>query len=703
MRFLTGLCGYLLMIMPAALLAQQQGGCDETASVKVRVDQGHPWRPPFGVNRVGAPIAAHVELTSDKPPQREYFLAAYRSGREIERQPLKIAGKKSPFFGNAQFTTLPEAIVLFARCAGDGPTEELARQAVAWREIEAEAVARPDYQINPVDLGTILVPHDWLLLAGGQTATIDVAAISRTRNIPKARLRAWFQGGKPLEAGLPLAANQRATKELRIPITVDGDRSILQVSLVDGDRELWKKGIRTMIVAQQPRWPTFGAVETKLRYDAPIPVKDLQTGVHSSIDYDTAWDAKLKDVVVFLPNGSRFVFWRGSNYIPFWAGLHNTGFCYEWAETTHPEDGAPDSVEPLADHELRYGNVRILESTSSRVHVRWTYQPTNSTKSPFRIWGDQATEDFYFYPDGFGTRVMTLSSAPNWRYELSEFIVFTPQAAFPLDVLRPKVDVLFLDGEKKHLEWSGDGLTGEVTFPRKAPMMFRIFDHKNDPFSAIYFSPRDIPILLSVYGPFRDGGQEITPAFWGSHGPLSRDTSFSRDLIHSSPAHTSLMTWGLSGVGKYSLGNNPEPLSTSALQMVDTLGRPREMMIRRWAWLIAKSEAPDDVLLNWAQSFSSPPALEMSGARIDFPSYSPERRALRLVAESSSIEIKLKPIAHTMNPVFEFDQAPKDLASVTLDGKPLAADSYAWDGKTLWIRASIDKQGAKIAVRFGQS
>jgi hypothetical protein len=131
------------MIMPAALLAQQQGGCDEKASVKVRVDQGHPWRPPFGVNRVGAPIAAHVELTSDKPPQREYFLAAYRSGREIERQPLKIAGKKSPFFGNAQFNTLPEAVVLFARCTGDGPTEELARQAVAWREIEAEAVARP--------------------------------------------------------------------------------------------------------------------------------------------------------------------------------------------------------------------------------------------------------------------------------------------------------------------------------------------------------------------------------------------------------------------------------------------------------------------------------------------------------------------------------------------------------------------------------
>ena len=56
-----------------------------------------------------------------------------------------------------------------------------------------------------------------------------------------------------------------------------------------------------------------------------------------------------------------------------------------------------------------------------------------------------------------------------------------------------------------------------------------------------------------------------------------------------------------------------------------------------------------------------------------------------------------------MNPVFEFDQAPNDLTGVTLDGKPLAADSYAWDGKTLWVKASIDKQGAKIAMRFGRS
>jgi hypothetical protein len=43
-----------------------------------------------------------------------------------------------------------------------------------------------------------------------------------------------------------------------------------------------------------------------------------------------------------------------------------------------------------------------------------------------------------------------------------------------------------------------------------------------------------------------------------------------------------------------------------------------------------------------------------------------------LVAESPSIDIMLKPTAHSFNPMFEFDQAPKELAGLTVDGKPLS-------------------------------
>ena len=534
---------------------------------------------------------------------------------------------------------------------------------------------------------------------GGQKALIEIAAISHTEEFADAQVRAWFDGGKPAEKALPLAIDKRATANLELPLSTTADRSVLHVTITNRTQELWKKDIRTMIVTHPPRWPAFGAVETKLRYDAPISVKDMQTGALSSIDYDTAWDAKFNDVVVFLPNGSRYVFWRGSSYIPFWAGLHNTGLCYEWAETTPPPDGFVDSVEPLMDKELRYGRVKIMESTASRIHVRWTYQ---STDFMYKVWGDQATEDYYFYPDGFGTRVLTLTSAPGADYELTEFIVLTPQSAFPFDVLPSHMaDVLFLDGQKRAVTFpyrpekdAPAANPNKLTNPKQLPMVFRIFDAKDDPTAAIYFDPRDVTTPIA-YQPFFDRGLMVTPAYWGSHWPLGRGKSTGYtidDRISSNPGHNSLMTWGL--------GNRPKPLSISEYQMLDTLGRSRDMTIQKWAWLIAKTDAPDDLLLDWAQSFSNPPSLEMTGAHINFPSYVQDRRAMRLAVDSPSIDIEMKPAVRSVNPVFELEGAPKELASVTVDGKALPEGGYAWDGSTLWLKTTIGGSGAKIRLRF---
>jgi hypothetical protein len=82
------------------------------------------------------------------------------------------------------------------------------------------------------------------------------------------------------------------------------------VAISDGGKELWHKQIPTMLVHSPPQWPRFGATETKLRYDAPISVR-AEDGTLSSMAYATGWRPELSDVVVSLPNGSRFVFWRG--------------------------------------------------------------------------------------------------------------------------------------------------------------------------------------------------------------------------------------------------------------------------------------------------------------------------------------------------------------------------------------------------------
>ena len=320
----------------------------------------------------------------------------------------------------------------------------------------------------------------------------------------------------------------------------------------------------------------------------------------------TAGSPSSDDVVVWLPNGGRFVFWRGSSFIPFWAGLHNTGACYEWAEIISQPQGAVDCVEPLMDKELRYSRVEIVESTSARVHVRWTYQ---STDFNYKVWGDQAVEDYYFYPDGFGTRVVNLKADPKNDYELSEFIILSPQGAYPFEVLPDDpVDALYLDGRKHHFDFR---TRPRPTRPRASttrenvPALYRLRFGKNEKLAAIYFNPNETQLPGVVFAPFFDGGQMVTPCYWGSHWPLARGNSTGRtidDRIQFTPTHNSVMSWA---------GKRPAPLATAELVTLDTLGRSRPMTVRRWAWLIGMSDADDGRLVDWAKSFATPPSLEL--------------------------------------------------------------------------------------------
>jgi hypothetical protein len=295
--------------------------------------------------------------------------------------------------------------------------------------------------------------------------------------------------------------------------------------------------------------------------------------------------------------------------------------------------------------------------------------------------------------------VLTVLAEPKTPYQLTEFIALMPQGAYPLDVLPSHmVDVLFLDGEKKRIIFPlvSDGAAGksiELTpNPRALPMVYRFYAHRDDRSAAMYFSP-DYRATMGGYWPFYDRGQMVTPTYWGSHWPLRRGkwTHWKiDDDIYSGPTHSSIASWL----------SMPTPLSTATYAMPDSLGKSKEMAIKRWTALIANTDAPDKVLLDWAESFSNAPSIAVTGARVDFPSYSPERRALRLVAEASSIEINLTPVALTVNPVFEFARTSKELVRVTIDGKAMSSGAYAWDGKTLWMNRTIDRSGAKIAVVF---
>lgn len=669
--------------------------CQEEVAGQIRLEPHHPWRPPFDLERVGQGFVAVAELSSKERPLREYWLASYWQGQEVQRKIVALSGifAKPPYVGKAAFTKPFDELALLAKCKFEGAPVEIVRRKIQIPELEADVVARSDKLLNPVDLGAILPPYDWLLLGPGQKASLEVAAVSYRRDVRSVRVLAWFESDPKTKAERTLELESARKVQAILPVASPAtapEKDVLYAAILDRDgKELWQKKIPTMRVQQTPRYPEFGATELKLRYDAPISVRNPETGELSSLDYAAAWKPELKDVVVSLPNGARFVFWRGSSYIPFWAGRHNTGLSYEWAETLPPPDGFVDCVEPLMDKELRYSRVEIVESTPARLHVRWRYQ---STDFLYKVWGDMPVEDYYFYPDGFGTRVLNLKSAPGSTYEVQEFIILTPQSAFPFKVLNPKItDILFLDGHKREVGFptkdeksvpGGIARPGGGIDPRDVPAVYRTRLHKDDTAAAISFSPYNT-LVPKIFGPFFDRGEMVTPFYWGSHWPLARGNMTGMtidDRIYLSPSHNSIMTSGM---------NNHTPAFSATIQTHDTLGRARTMSLQRWYWLIGLTDASDQRLLDWAQSFRTPPSLELEGARLDLDSYVPERRAIRLIVEKPKLQITLKPSVRCVNPVFELLGAPKALTSVALGNRVLAPKEYAWDGQTLWINADV--------------
>jgi hypothetical protein len=165
-----------------------QESCVEAVVAKVGIDLGHPWRPPFGLDKVGQPVTAVVEISSDQRPALEYTLVGYLNGKELGRYVLNLRSEKTKLTDSVRFETYPNDLILFAKCRFKGEPVEVAREKVQPPAFEAEAVVRPSEVINPVDLGAILPPHDWLLLGPGQRGEVEVAALTRTADIPGARV-----------------------------------------------------------------------------------------------------------------------------------------------------------------------------------------------------------------------------------------------------------------------------------------------------------------------------------------------------------------------------------------------------------------------------------------------------------------------------------------------------------------------------------
>jgi hypothetical protein len=133
--------------------------------------------------------------------------------------------------------------------------------------------------------------------------------------------------------------------------------------------------------------------------------------------------------------------------------------------------------------------------------------------------------------------------------------------------------------------------------------------------------------------------------------------------------------------------------------MPDALGVTRKMQVEKWAWLIGLSDTDDTRLLEWSRSFATPPQIQAEGARLQSPSYNTERRATLITVEKPIVSLTITPSTPCVHPVFELQGAPKTLSRIELNGRELAATDYAWDGRTLWLNATLRKQ-AQLRLEF---
>ena len=111
-----------------------------------------------------------VQFAGETHPAPAHWLAAFRDGKEVERKSLDVAGA-SPFTARVSFTAspAPDELVLLVKDAAGKETKR-ARWRVERPAFEADAEAAAEPVMNPVDLGAVLPPADWLVLSPKQHA-----------------------------------------------------------------------------------------------------------------------------------------------------------------------------------------------------------------------------------------------------------------------------------------------------------------------------------------------------------------------------------------------------------------------------------------------------------------------------------------------------------------------------------------------------
>ncbi len=271
---------------------------------------------------------------------------------------------------------------------------------------------------------------------------------------------------------------------------------------------------------------------------------------YTDLKYDPAWDKNWRvsdhpDVVVrFEDGGHKFVFWRGTSYIPCWVTKNGIWYTNEFVERRGIHSPNTEGcVEPMSDKQCRYSHVRIIESNEARVVVHWRYAPIDvNYKHPFidqtTGWFDWVDEYYVIYPNAKGVREITAQSGNiNKWMEFQEGIVVNQPGTLPHDNIEiGAVSVANIEGSHKTYYWDENGGPPFNDNPANANIVLVNLRSDQKPF-AIVKPPSKGKNLITSY----QGRADNSIFNWWDHWPVTQEAFDGRATEDINlPSHSSL-------------------------------------------------------------------------------------------------------------------------------------------------------------------
>ena len=391
--------------------------------------------------------------------------------------------------------------------------------------------------------------------------------------------------------------------------------------------------------------------------DPELPLRKLPSGpqspgifraVNTTLDYYPSWDApwatgENADIVVqFDESDCKFVFWRGTSYIPSWVtenGIHyNNGFNEGWNDH--------GSCEPMSDKKAKYSSVKIVESNPARVVVKWRYGLVDvlgnfAFEDPETGWGDWTNETYYIYPDMTAVRKdVLLSNAPNAAHEWQESMMVLSPGQRPEDVLEYEALTLGnIEGDIKTFSWKDEVPPGNPQEPKDKSAQVINTKSEYKPFSAI--RAQDIDGMDVYAGEIR---RDVSVFPWWNHWPVApRPTDGRYANYEDRAAHASLSHW---------FWNEYESTERS--------------MTKIMLCGMTKGDIQDIIRLN--RSWSNPAKISVTGAKL--AKYRPDEKAYYIfeVKEMVNVELNGGPNSPIVNPAFVIKNWGSSEIEVTVNG-----------------------------------